>query len=568
MRMRWQRFAPGIAELLHYRQEWLRADLQAGLSVAAIALPVSMAYAQLAGFNPVAGLYSSVLPLMVYALLGSSRQLIVGPDAATCAMLGAVLLPLATPGSDDYQAYAMTLTLLTGVLSMLAARFRLGFLADFLSRPILIGLLNGVAVTIMVSQSGKVLGIALAGADTIAQVHSLVLQLGRIHLPTALLSAGTLAAFFSLKLLAPRWPASLIALAGATMAAWLFGLADKGVSMVGALPSGLPHWVAPALPHEQLGTLVPAAGALTLITFSSGMLTSRSFAAKNGYRVNGNQDFFALGVAQLASAACQGFPVTGSSSRTVVNDAMGGKSRLVSLVAALTILMVMLFFTDVLALLPHAALSAILLAAAVSLVDLGGLRELRHFSRREHLIAWTTVAGVVLFGVMSGILLAVTIALLSFLSQVARPAEQQLGLIDGQQGFYELNHYPEAHAIPGLLIYRFESPLTFFNADYFRRRIEHLVRTQHPRWVVIDAIAMSKNDLTGVLAIDELRRSLQQQGVVLAIAGRTVQLVKRMTRAGRPPERTGILFYPSRRAALLAYQQQFGEPNANPARPM
>lgn len=553
------RFAPGLAELRHYRRAWLRTDVQAGLSVAAVALPISIAYAQLAGFGPVVGLYSTVLPMIVYALFGSSRQLIVGPDAATCAMLSATLMPLAAPGSDDYQAYAMSLTLITGVLCLVAGRFRLGFLADFLSRPILVGLLNGVAISILASQSGKVLGLALKGSDTIGQVHSLLVQLPYLHLPTTLLSAGVFAAFFAVKLLWPRGPAALVALAGATFASWTLGLAGRGVAVIGAIPAGLPHWVSPSLPHQLLGTLVPVAGALTLITFSSGMLTSRSFAAMNGYHVDGNQEFFALGLSHLASAACQGFAISGSSSRTAVNDAAGGKSRLVSVVAALAILLAMLFFGDALGLLPQAALSAILVAAALSLIDLGGLRELRHFSRSEHLIALATLVGVVLFGVMSGILLAVTIALLYFLSQVARPAEQQFGRIDGRDGFYELAHYPEARAVPGLLIYRFESPLTFFNADYFRRRVLRLAGLQHPRWVVIDAISMTKNDLTGFLAIDELRRELQHDGIQLVIAGRTPQLVKNMTRAGLSPEHTGILYFPSRQAALLAYRQRFDD---------
>lgn len=554
-----RRHMPGLAQLLRYRREWLRTDVAAGLSVAAVALPISIAYAQLAGFSPVIGLYSTVLPMIVYALFGSSRQLIVGPDAATCAMLGATLMPLAAPGSEPYQAYAMSLTLITGVLCVVASRFRLGFLADFLSRPILIGLLNGVAITILIGQSGKALGLALQGKDTISQALSLIALLPRVHWPTTLLSAGTFALFFAIKALWPRGPAALIALAGAVIATWMLGLVAKGVAVVGALPSGLPMWVAPSLPHELFGTLFPAAGALVLITFSSGMLTARSFASKNGYRVNGNQEFLALGLSHLASAACQGFAVSGSSSRTAVNDAAGGKSSLVSIIAALAILLVMAFFTGVLAMLPLAALSAILMAAALSLIDLGGLRELRRFSRSEHVIAWATVAGVVLFGVMSGILLAVAMALLHFLSQVARPAEQQFGQITGQAGFYELAHYPEAHAIPGLLIYRFESPLTFFNADYFRSRIEALARAQHPHWVVIDAISMTKNDITGFLAIDELRRSLDHQGIQLVIAGRTAQLIKRMTRAGLPPERTGILYFPSRQATLAAYRQRYGD---------
>ncbi len=551
------RLMPGVAELLHYRRKWLRADLQAGLSVAAVALPISIAYAQLAGFSPMIGLYSTVLPMIVYALLSSSRHLIIGPNAATCAMLGATLLPLAAPGSDTYQAYAMSLTIISGVMCLVAGRFRFGFLADFLSRPILIGLLNGVAVTILVSQSGGVFGLTLVGGDTISQVQSLLAQLPHIHWPTALLSAGVFAVLLGVKTVWPGGPAPLIALVCATFATWTLRLANKGVAVVGALPSGLPHWVSPSLPHELLGTLFPAAGALALMSFSNAMLTGRSFAARNGHQVDGNQEFFALGISHLASAACQGFAVSGSSSRTAVSDTAGGKSRLVSIIAALAILLVIVFFTGALAMVPHAALNTILVATAMSLVDLGGLRELRRFSRGELAIALITVVGVVLFGVMSGILLAVTLALLYFLSQVARPAEQQFGLIDGQDGFYELAHYPEARPIPGMLIYRFESPLTFFNADYFRRRVTRLARRQQPQWVVIDAISMTKNDITGFLSIDELRRALDRKNIQLVIAGRTPQLIKRVTRAGLSPERTGILYYPSRQAALLAYRHCF-----------
>lgn len=562
---RWlRRYAPGLDQLLHYQRAWLRADITAGLSVAAVALPISIAYAQLAGFSPVIGLYSTVLPMMAYALFGSSPQLIVGPDAATCAMLGATLMPLAVPGSESYQAYAMSLTLITGVLCVVASRFRLGFLADFLSRPILVGLLNGVAITILIGQAGKVLGFALKGKDSISQVISLVAQLPQTHWPTALLSAATFVLFFAVRAVWPRGPAALIALAGAVIATWALRLTTRGIDVVGALPSGLPPWVMPSLPHELFGTLFPAAGALMLITFSSGMLTARSFASRNAYRVNGNQEFFALGISHLASAACQGFAVSGSSSRTAVNDAAGGKSRLVSIVAALAILLVMTLFNGILAMLPIAALSAILVAAAIGLIDVRGLRELRYFSRSEHLIALTTVAGVVLFGVMSGILLAVSMALLAFLSQVARPAEQQFGRIEGQDGFYELAHYPEARAVPGLLIYRFESPLTFFNADYFRRRVEKLARTQHPHWVVIDAISMTKNDITGFQVIDELRQALEPLGIQLVIAGRTAQLIKRMTRAGLPPEHTGILYFPSRQATVAAYLQRYGDSSSAP----
>jgi len=548
------RLMPGLEELVKYPARHLRADLSAGLSVAAVSLPVSVAYAQLAGLSPVAGLYSSILPMLAYALFGSSRQLIVGPDAATSAMIAATLAPLAAIGSEEYHALAVSLTLLTGFFCVVASRFRFGFLADFLSIPILTGLLNGVAVSIVISQLGKVTGLTLSGRDAIGQVLSLVAQLGDVHLPTFFVAIGTCGLYFGVKAFWPRGPAALAALAAAGVGSWMFRAKALGVEMVGALPAGLPGWVTPSLPHEMLGTLVPAAAGLALISFSSGMLTARSFAVRNGYRVDANREFLATGVADIVSALSQGFAISGSSSRTVVNEAAGGRTRLVSVVAALTMLLVLLFLANALALVPVPALGAILVGSALGLVDLGWLRALRRYSRAEHGIALATLAGVVVFGVMSGILLAVTLALLRFLAQMARPSDQMFGVIPGREGLYELAHYPEAQAVPGLLIYRFESPLTFFNADYFTVRLKQLVDAQLPRWVVIDAVSIAAVDLTGALAIRDLQEALAKRGIQLVIAGRTAQLLAWLDQRDIAPESTGILFYPNRLAAMAAFE--------------
>ncbi|EYS86457.1 sulfate permease [Cupriavidus sp. SK-4] len=547
------RLMPGAAELLRYHRKDFAVDLQAGVSVAAVSLPISVAYAQLAGFSPVVGLYSVVLPMLAYALFGSSRQLIVGPDAATCAMIAATLSPLALPDSEAYRALSVSLTLLTGVFCVLAGKFRLGFLADFLSVPILAGLLNGVAINIAFSQIGKVTGLTLAGRDVIGQAGSFLTQLGAIHWPTAALGALTLAVYFGARAWQPRAPGALFALAFATFVSWMLGLQGLGVQAVGPVPAGLPRLIAPSMPHELFGTLVPAAAALALVSLSSGMLTSRSFAARNGYTIDANQEFIGIGAASIASALSQGFAVSGSSSRTAINEAAGGRTRMVSVVGAVTVLLVLLFLTDLLAELPTAALGAILIASAFSLFDFGGLMALRRYSRVEHGIALVTVAGVVLLGVMSGILLAVAIALLRFLAQMARPGEQQLGLWQGHDGFYELAHYPEARPLPGLLIYRFESPLTFFNADFLRQRIVALTTLHEVRWVVIDAISIAHVDLTGATMMRDLQAQLSASGTQLVIAGRTAQLTAWLERRGVPTASTGILFYPSKQAALQAY---------------
>lgn len=551
--------APGLRELSSYRWADFRGDGVAGLSVAAVTIPVGMAYAQLAGFSPEVGLYSAILPLLVYALLGSSPQMIVGPDAATSALVAATLLPLAAPGSEEYRALAISLTLLAGVFGMVAGRLRFGFLADFLSLPILAGLMNGVAINIVVSQLGKVTGLTLQGRDLIGQAESFVAQIRFVHLPTLAISVATLAAYFLLKRLWPRGPAVLLALLGVGLASRLLELHRFGVATVGALPEGFPEWTTPSLPHEALGTLIPGAVGIALIAFSKSMLAARTFASRNGYTVDANQEFFAGGAAIFASALSQGFPVAGSTSRTALSDAANGRTRMVSIVAAATILLVLLFFTEALAVVPSAALSAILIGVAVGLIDPIGIMGLRRYSRAEYGIALVTLLGVVLLGVMPGILVAVAVALIRFLKQMARPAELLFGMVPGHDEFFELAHYPDARPVPGLLIYRFESPLTFFNADYFKSRVIALTEQQQARWVVVDAISIAQVDLTGAMMMRELQQALSARGVQLVIAGRTVQLLGWLERRGIDPKATGILFHRSRKEALDAFRQRATE---------
>ncbi|MEE9928030.1 SulP family inorganic anion transporter [Microvirgula aerodenitrificans] len=559
-RVRLSRWMPGLSELLAYPRSAWRQDLAAGLSVAAVALPVGVAYAQLAGFSPVAGLYSSMLPMVVYALFGSSRQLIVGPDAATCAMISATLIPLAAGNAALYQSLAISLTLFTGLFCLLASRFRLGFLADFLSRPILAGLLNGVAINIIIGQLGKVSGLSLTGKDAIGQLLSLYRQWSSASLVTLGVSAFTLLIYAWVARRWPRSPAALVAMVAATALSWGMDLSRYGVSLVGVVQAGFPPLRWPAMPHEALGTLVPAAAALALISFSSAMLTGRSFAAKNGYDIDADREFRALGVANVVSAMSQGFAISGADSRTAVNDAAGGQTRMVSLVAAAAILVVLLLFTPVLAWLPIASLGAILVASAIGLMNLPGLLLLRRIDRAEFHIGLITLVGVLLIGVMPGIVLAVTLALLRFLLKVSRPADHLLGRMPGSDGFYELTDYPNARSVPGLMLFRFESPLIFFNADYFRRRVLELVeRADEPvRWVVIDALSIGDVDYTGALAVGELCKALAEKGVVLAMAGRMGEFMSRMSTHGVTPDQTGLRFFPNRSAALAAFHMEVG----------
>ena len=557
LRQKIQSWMPGLGELVHYQKENWRFDVGAGLSVAAVALPVGIAYAQLAGFSPVVGLYSTILPMIVYALLGSSRQLIVGPDAATCAMISATLIPLANGNLEHYLGMAITLTLLSALFFLLAGRLRLGFLADFLSRPILTGLLNGVGLTIMFNQIGKVTGISTTGNSTIAQAHSLLTNVLTVHWQTLAFSALLLTAYIVIRKFFKKLPAALIVMLLGVVAAFAFSLPDIAqIKVIGTLEAGLPSFHVPILPLDALGVLVPAAAGLTLISYNSAMLTGRSFAAKNGYIIDANHEFFALGMANIASGLSQGFTISGADSRTAVNDAAGGKTRMVSIVAALAVLIVLLFLTAPLAWVPNAALGVILIASSFGLLDFKGMWRLRRLNHQEFWICVATLLGVLIIGVMPGIVMAVTLSIIRFLTQVARPVDQQLGCIEGRDGFYELSDYPDAKPLPGLLLYRFESPLTFFNADYFRQRVKTLIQqAQHPvHWVVIDTISMGDIDVTGIFTLIEMGKTLEKQNMKLILTGRTRRIVN-MLDGWTTREDIQIRFFPTRRGALAAFYE-------------
>jgi len=552
---------PGLPELLSYNRTPLKRDLIAGLSVAAVALPTSIAYAQLAGFSPVVGLYSTILPMIVYAFFGSSRQLIVGPDAATCAMITASLTPLVAAHSNPeyYHALAVSLTLFTGLFCLLAGKFRLGFLADFLSRSILMGLLNGVAITIIIGQLAKVFGVSAHGRSSVRQLISFFEAALHPHWPTLLLSIFLCVMYFILRRFWKKAPWALILAALATAISMIFKLEGLGVAVVGNIPSALPQLRWPAFPIEAWGTILPAAAALALISFSSATLTGRSFAAKNGYEIDSNREFIALGAANIASAFSQGFAISGADSRTAVNDAAGGKTRMVQIFAAFAILLALLLLTGLLAYMPTASLGIILIFSAIGLTDLPMLRRLYSVSRSEFLIALITLLAVVLIGIMPGILLAVSIAILLFLTRTARPVDHRLGLIDGQNDFFEIDHYEDAKEVPGLLFYRFEASLIFFNANYFRQRVMYLIRKAKTpvRWVVIDGRSLNNIDLTGAMMLEDLNRLLAERGIVLALSSRSEQIGKWMRMNQRADDMSRkIRLFDNRRSALDAFYQE------------
>jgi len=554
-----ERIAPGLMKLSSYSfAENFRHDLFAGLSVAAVALPIAVAYAQLAGFDPVVGLYSSILPLVAYAIFGTSRQLIVNPDAAVCAMVAAAVVPLASGNGELYWSLSVTLTFLAGLFCIAASFLRLGVMADFLSKPILIGFLNGIAISICLGQIGKLLGFSIEFKRIIPQLLEILAKLPQTQVPTLIVGAASMAMLFGLARFFPRLPSALITLITAGTVGALFGLDQYGIAILGPVPAGLPPLRLPRFPEDDIPALLASAAGLALVLFSSGMLTARSFAEKGGYAIDADREFAAFGAANLASAISQGFAVAGADSRTAIADAAGGRTQMTGLVAAATIAVVLLFFTGPLQYVPIATLGALLMFASFSLFNTRTLREIWGIDRTEVGLAVITTLGVVAVGAINGILIAVGLALVRFVKLTARPQDEVLGAVDGLPGLHSIERHPGAKTFPGLVLYRFDGPLTFFNADYFKTRALAVADAAGPelQWFVIDAIPISQIDITGLYALRDLRQRLEARGTVLILAGRKTEILMWFREAGLYRSEHERWIFPTLRQALKAYHRE------------
>ena len=553
------RIAPGVQAISRYQfAEDFRYDLVAGISVAAVALPVSIAYAQLAGFNPVVGLYSSVLPLVAYALFGTSRQLIVNPDAAVCAMIASAIGPLAAGDAELYLSFSITLTFLTGLLCITASFFRLGALADFLSKPILVGFLNGIAISIFLGQIGKLLGFSIESNGIVPRLLEVLSKLPQTHFPTLVVGAGSFAVLvISLRFL-PRIPAALVVLIVAGAAAALLTLDAQGIAILGTVPAGLPPLRWPTFPLERLPTLVADAAGLALVLFTSGTLTARSFASKGHYEIDVDRELAAYGAANIASALSQGFAVTGAASRTAMGAAAGGRTQVTGLVAAAAIAIVLLFLTEPLQYVPIAALGAVLVFAAFSLFDVKALTEIWKIDRLEFGLAMITTLCVVAVGAINGVLIAVALALARFVKQTARPRAEVLGKVDGLPGFHSIERHRSAKTFSGLTLFRFNAPLTFFNADYFKQRALAAADAAGPdlQWFVIDAIPISDVDINGLYAMRDLREALETRGATLIIAGRKTEFLMWLREIDLYQAEHEQRIFPTLRQAMKAYSKE------------
>ena len=543
------RWLPGLAALRDYKLSFLPHDLAAGLTLGAVMVPVGLAYGELAGL-PLAGLYGSMLPLLAYALFGSSRQLIVGPDSAMAALVAVALVPLAHGDPARLAMLAAALGIMTGVLCLLAGLLRLGFIANFLSKPVMVGFMHGLALVIAGTQLPKVLGIKAEGATTLEQFVSVAQRLGDTNLAALAIGAGSFAIILLCRRFAKRVPGAVVALVAAGLVVALLGADRLGVALVGRIPTGLPSFTLPVPSLAEFDDLLPIAFVAALLSFSDTMITARAFAARHRYRIDANQELVALGVANLASGVSRGLPISASDSRTAVAEAAGSRSQLTSLIAAGVIVVVMLWLADFLYYLPMAALGGVLLAAAWGLCEFHEFGRLWRFRGVELAGALVTMAGVVALDMMEGILLGVVFSIVLLLRAFAFPPTAVLGRAPAG-GWHDPAYRKDAQPVPRLLVYRFSAPLIFANSNLFRERIEALIAAAAPpvKAVVVDCGAIHDVDLMACDMLVELEGELRSRGIAL-VFGDLRDRVRTDILRGLPPGPGGEeLVFPSVRAA-------------------
>lgn len=510
---------PGLRIIPSYKKKWLSKDLTAGLSVAAISLPVGIAYADLAGLPAVTGLYSCILPLIGYALFGTSRQLIVGPDSSTCILLASSLSAVAAAGSENYQSLAIILTILVGILSVAGGLFKLGFIANFLSKPILIGYLNGLALSIISGQLGKLCGFKL---DYHGFIRTMIEFFSRIHETNSLTLIIGVSTFVFLRILKTKFkkmPAPLLAVIVCIIIVGFWELQLKGVAVVGYVPAGFPPIGIPDFHLKDLESLIFHSVGIVIITFCSGMLTDKSFAVKNGYQLDSNKEFIAFGVSNLLSGISHGYAVSGADSRTAVNDTAGGKTQLVSVIAAAATVIVVLFLTGFMEYLPVTTLSAIIISASIGLFDFKYLGRLFKVSRSELFLSVITSVSVITIGVMNAVYIAVGLSLIRLLARTSKPNDAILGKPEGSLTYHDVKDFPDCRTVPGLLIYRYEAALLFFNSDYFKNRILDFVNADSSiKFVLLDASTMLMIDVTAADMLEGLVKELQKKGIGFGIS--------------------------------------------------
>ncbi len=513
---------PGLALIRRYRRDWFRGDLVAAVAVTALMIPHGMAYAELAGVPAVTGLYTTITALLAYAVFGPSRVLLLGPDSSLAPLIAAAIA--ISSGGDPASAIAIAgmLALMTGALCTLAGLSRLGSIAELLSRPVQLGYLNGLAIVMVVSQAAKLAGFSIDGDTPVEQVGDIVQGVadGLLNTASLVLGIAALALIVTLSRSSPSIPGVLIAIVASTVVVRVFDLVADGVAVVGVLPSGFPAPSWPSVDTGSLSSLFLASVGLAWVTLSDTTALSRGFAVRTGERVDPNKEIIALGAANMTTGLFQGFPVSASSSRTTIAHASGGNSQLVGVIGALLLMVLLVAGNDLVEFLPSTALAAVVIAAAIRLFDARQVRWLYSVRQSEFLLCISATVGVVILGVLNGLIVAVGLSVANFIRRVWRPYDAVLGRVDHRKGYHDLGRHPTARQVPGLVLFRFDAPLFFANADHFERRVHRIIAEARTpvRCLVIAAEPITDIDTSAAAMLETLIAHLEENDVELAFA--------------------------------------------------
>jgi SulP family sulfate permease len=547
-----QRFVPLTASLKGYSGGRLRVDATAGLTVAALALPAGMAYAELAGLPVTAGLYALLLPVLVYAGLGATRRGVIGPEGAVALLVATALAPLAAAGSPEYVALAAALAIAVGCVFVVARLLRLGWLADYFSQSVLVGYISGVAILMAIGQLSKLTGVSSDVEGDVKKAVDILLHIGEANLWTIGVSVITLAILLALQRFAPRLPGALIVVVLGMAVSWGLDLASHGVDLTGPVPAGLPALGRPDVDPTQLTSLIMPAFAIFLVSFADAILTARSFAAKHRETVDADQEMLAFGAASIASGFSQGMPIGASGSRTAVNDSMRATSQVSGLVAFVTIALILLFLTAPIQYLPSAVLGAVILFASVRLIDAAQWRALARSGRSEVAIAAIAAFFVITIGVLAAIAAAVVLSIVDVVRRVAAPDDAVLGWSERDGRYTDVKSDPDATITPGVVVYRFNGRLFFANAHFFKRRVWAAVdgAPKPVRCLVLDTTALSGIDASSVDALAEVHAGCQARNITLDIAHATSDLRARLDETGLTELFGSDNFFPTVPAAV------------------
>jgi high affinity sulfate transporter 1 len=557
--MAWMRWLPGFATLRQYQAKWLPNDIVAGLVLATMLVPVGIAYAVASGLPGIYGLYATIVPLLAYALFGPSRILVLGPDSSLAAVILGVVFPLS--GGDPLRAVALAsmMAIVSGIACILAGVARLGFITELLSKPIRYGYMNGIALTVLISQLPKLFGFSIEGDGPLRELWAIAEAIlnGKANWIAFAVGAGTLAIILLLKNYL-RVPGILIAVVGATAIVGSLNLATRAdVSVLGPLPQGLPAFTIPQIDYSDIVPIVIGGLAVALVSFADTSVLSRAYAARTGTNVDPNQEMVGLGAANLAAGFFQGFPISSSSSRTPVAEAAGARTQLTGVVGALAVGLLLLAAPNLLQNLPAAALAAVVIASAIGLFEITDLVRIFHIQRWEFWLSIVCFLGVAVFGAIPGIGLALAIAVIAFLWNGWRPYSAVLGRPNGVEGYHDITRYPDAHQMPGLVLFRWDAPLFFANAELFKERaLDVVARSPSPvRWLVVAAEPVTSVDVTAADALAELDETLHGAGTELCFAELKDPVKDKLKRFGLFSLIGEKHFFPTIEAAVRSYLQ-------------